>query len=183
MDQDLVKAISASLEWSDDEQDPGAVAAQLFVEHKPDDVVEVLKHLSQDIQSQLGDRLAEWADYKSEGFHEHSEFLNKNADYLDWKASAHAKKNVINAVLRKAKKLRWELGHEKGSDERAAKEGYVKGARVSHDLGEGDVGTVVEIHGRSVWIAWDEYPNLPVQYASPWHFSLIDTFSEEGLNG
>ena len=93
------------------------------------------------------------------------------------------KKNVINAVLRKAKKLRWELGHEKGSDERAAKEGYVKGARVSHDLGEGDVGTVVEIHGRSVWIAWDEYPNLPVQYASPWHFSLIDTFSEEGPNG
>jgi hypothetical protein len=181
MDQELVKKVAAAVKASGREPEPAI--AQLFAVHDPDTVVDALKYLSQDIQAQLSDRLADWAEYKAET-QERSEFLREQADYLSWKADAARYREGINAALRAAKSLRHDLNEAvlgrpaRGSD-KAAERGYVKGARVWHDQGGGDAGTVIEVQGRSVWVTWDNAPDLPVQYASPWHFSVIELLEEE----
>lgn len=184
MDQDLVKQVTKAVKAAG--REPDAAIAQLFAEHDPTSVIDALKDLSQDIQAQLSDRLADFAEDKAET-QERSEFLREQADYFAWKADAARYREGINAALRAAKALKREIaeiapGVAGGKRERRAQdEGYVKGARVifTNEENDGDVGTVLEVQGRSVWVAWDRNPELPVQDASPWHFSVIEVLEEE----
>jgi hypothetical protein len=181
MDHELVSSVADAVKAGKNDHD--GVVAQLFAQHSPDEIVAALKHLSQEIQVQLGERLAEWADYKTT-HHPREEFLEEQADYLSWKAAAGRYRDGINAALRAAKRLRSELSPKAKSkdhpqkrklQQRATDEGYVKGARVMFSTDEGgDVGSILEVQGRSIWVVWDKNPNLPVQYASPWTFSVIE---------
>lgn len=182
MDQDLVNQVAKAVKGAG--REPDAAIAQLFAEHDPTSVTDALKYLSQDIQAQLGDRLADWAVYKAET-QERGEFLREQADYLSWKADAARYREGINAALRSAKSLKREIAKNAPAspgkrEQRASEEGYVKDARVifSTPDNDGDVGTILEVQGRSVWVVWDRSPDLPVQYASPWHFSVIEVLKE-----
>ena len=108
MDQDVVKAVSKAVKAA--KKDVDAAVAQLFAAYDPDTVIDALKQVSQEVQLQATERHADWAEYKVE-HHPHEEYLEHQADYLAWKASANRFREGINSALRCAKTLRAEIGY------------------------------------------------------------------------